>query len=211
MDPQKSEIVVAAIQAAPATLLVVLLAGLLIYQHSAIGQLIARLASVRLGSLEVSLHAAQLTEARPDKQIPAIALDSLERRLARDHEVVRGARILWVDDIPANNRIERGFLRSLGVFVQTAVSSTEATQALDRDDFDVVLTDMDRPPEGADAGAQLAKSIAGRTAPLPVIGYTGNVDAARDTPAHFFGLTDRPDALIHLVIDALERRSGARQ
>lgn len=190
MDPQVSEIVVAAIQVVPATVAVTLLAVLLFHQRSAIAQLIGRLASVRLGSLEVSLHSAQLAEARPDKPIPPTSLDSLDRRLVRDHEVLRGARVLWVDDLPANNRIERGFLRSLGVFVQTAVNSTEATQALDRDDFDIVLTDMDRPLEGSAAGAALAKTIATREASPPVIRYIGNVEAARGTPPYFFGLTD---------------------
>ena len=38
-----------------------------------------------------------------------------------------------------------------------------------------------------------------------VVFYVGRVDRAAGVPAGSFGITNRPDELLHLVMDALER------
>jgi hypothetical protein len=38
---------------------------------------------------------------------------------------------------------------------------------------------------------------------LPIIFYIGRYDPTAGTPAGAFGITNRPDQLIHLAIDAL--------
>lgn len=41
----------------------------------------------------------------------------------------------------------------------------------------------------------------------PIIYYVGSADPSRPVPVGAFGLTARPDELLHLVMDALERRA----
>jgi hypothetical protein len=48
-----------------------------------------------------------------------------------------------------------------------------------------------------------------------VIFYVGEPDPKKGTPVYAFGLTNRPDELVHLVLDILERKkishaAGAR-
>ena len=40
----------------------------------------------------------------------------------------------------------------------------------------------------------------------PLIFYIGVVDPDKDKPAQAFGITKRPDELLHLTLDALERK-----
>lgn len=39
----------------------------------------------------------------------------------------------------------------------------------------------------------------------PVVFYVGEVDPKKGTPVYAFGLTNRPDELVHLILDILER------
>jgi len=40
---------------------------------------------------------------------------------------------------------------------------------------------------------------------VPVIFYIGYPDPSKGVPPHAFGITHRPDELLHLIMDALER------
>ena len=54
-------------------------------------------------------------------------------------------RLLWVDDIPANNTNERRAFEDYGIQVETTLSTNEALERLAREQFDVIISDMDRP------------------------------------------------------------------
>jgi hypothetical protein len=41
-----------------------------------------------------------------------------------------------------------------------------------------------------------------------IIYYAGYVDEARPVPIGAFGITDRPDEVLHLILDVLEREAG---
>ena len=59
--------------------------------------------------------------------------------------LVRGSRVLWIDDHPHTVVAERRLLRALGVDVVTASSSSEAERTLESDnDFDLIITDIQR-------------------------------------------------------------------
>ena len=138
--------------------------------------------------------------------IAAVLRDSIALRRARlVAQAIRGARILWVDDTPANNAWERVMLRELGAEV-TAVSQTAAAvDCLKAEGFDVVLSDIARaesPREGLDALQQI-KAAAPEIA---VIFYVGSLEAALGIPVGATGITNHPEELLHLILDALERR-----
>jgi CheY-like chemotaxis protein len=124
------------------------------------------------------------------------------RRAALVSQVVEGARILWADDAPDNNRDECQMLAALGAMVRQVRSTDEALGEL-HGTWDLVLSDVDR--DGiADAGLQML----GRLPPgaPPVVFYVGRVDGSKPVPRGAFGIADRPETLLHLVLDVLERR-----
>lgn len=87
----------------------------------------------------------------------------------------RSARILWVDDRPANNEYERQLLRPHGIVFDNVVSTHEAIEQLENESYDVVITDLGRvdSSDGSeDAGAAFLQHPIVRSAG-PVIVYAG--------------------------------------
>jgi hypothetical protein len=152
------------------------------------------------------LAEAVSTKAPPDT-VTAADQSRVLRRAARAAAVTNGARILWVDDKPARNLPERKVLRSLGIMIDLAQSSSDGMKALGRADYDLVISNLrrdDRPTEGREflVGMRAAKHAE------PVVFYIFDFDPSRGTPGDAVGITDRPDELVHLVLDGLERVRG---
>jgi CheY-like chemotaxis protein len=121
--------------------------------------------------------------------------------------LVRGSRTLWVGDNPGNNLYERTVLASLGVSVDLALSTEEAHYMTARLKYDLVLSDMKR-GSNPTAGRELLDQLRLRKRATPVVFYTGHVDLEQPAPIGGFGITDRPDALLHYFFDVLERRAS---
>lgn len=130
-----------------------------------------------------------------------LAMDRAARNLGR----LQRARILWVDDSPENNFNEIKMLHQLRSDVETAKSTEEALALIGKNTYDIVLSDLRR---GEDAGAGLAMLATLRQShpALPVIFYVGEFAPERGVPPFAFGLTNRPDELLHLILDVLARR-----
>jgi CheY-like chemotaxis protein len=125
------------------------------------------------------------------------------RRAEQVGNVLRGARVLWVDDHPENNAWERELLRSLGVVVVPVESTRSALACLEAEPFDVVLSDINRDHE-SDNGIDGAMQIHRMVPTLPIVFYTQNLTSPRILePAS--GITTEPNELIHLILDRLER------
>jgi CheY-like chemotaxis protein len=137
---------------------------------------------------------------------------ALERARHR-RKIYEGAEILWVDDRPSNNRNESRMFRSFGGLVTFACTSGEALDAV-RDaqaqarPFDVIISDILRdlpPPSNPEAGLEMLVEFQAVGIDIPVIFYVGVSRPGAAVPAAAFGLTHRPDVLLTLVGDALER------
>jgi CheY-like chemotaxis protein len=131
-----------------------------------------------------------------------IARSPALRRARLVESAVSGARILWVDDHPENNRSECRLLQALGAEVEQVASTSEVIRRVSGTRFDLVLSDMARGSE-ADAGIRMLGQL-GPGAP-PVVFYVGQIDPSRGVPRGAFGIADRPETLLHLVLDVLER------
>jgi CheY-like chemotaxis protein len=87
-----------------------------------------------------------------------------------------------------------------------AVQSTEtAVECLESEAFDLILSDISRcgsNRHGLDALPRLRAASPG----TPVVFYIGRVAREAGVPPGAFGITDHPGELLHLVMDALERR-----
>jgi CheY-like chemotaxis protein len=128
------------------------------------------------------------------------ALGRAERHLG----ILQGARILWVDDAPEGNRQERKLLHSLGIIIDLADETDEALTRLARAEYDLVITDMAR--DGDDkAGQTLIRRMREKRIYRWTIIYLREFHPDDGTPAWAFAITNRPDQLLHYVIDIMER------
>lgn len=103
-------------------------------------------------------------------------------------EAVAGRRLLLVEDDEGVAAIALELLRSMGMEVTTAETAPEAMAALEREPFDMMLSDVVMP--GGMTGIELARACAGRWPAMRVVltsGYAGDdVDEAlKDAPWPF--------------------------
>lgn len=133
--------------------------------------------------------------------------EALERA-KRNIDVFNNARILWIDDRPENNRHERRMFRQLRTHVDNATNSADALKLLDIDIYDLVISDIARKDERDDDGIKFLNTFRDQDSNTPVIFYVGNYVQKQGVPPMAFGITDRPDQLLHLVLDALERKKS---
>jgi CheY-like chemotaxis protein len=189
--------------------LVVLLA--LIFRRTIEEVLLPRVSGVKVLGLEVSFAKEELDKAATSRGLSKGTGDqkaALER--AREAApLLRGAEVLWVDDDPSRNRPERRMLQAFGVMIDTVTTNADALEMLKAHHYDVVITDIDREGD-PDDGIALANRIGPSELAKPLIFYV--TDLKPGTPAYAFAITDRPDHLLHYVIDVLARwrRDAAR-
>lgn len=129
------------------------------------------------------------------------------RRAARIQEVIRGAHVLLVNDIPDEMEHVIDILRGLGLNVRVETSSEDALSSLAHHSFHAVISDMRR---GAveDEGVRFLKQMRDQSLLVPVIFTVGRFDPALGTPPFAFGITNRVDECLNLLLDVLERTRG---
>src|SRR5690606_9005134 len=71
-------------------------------------------------------------------------MPSVERRAKVVRPLLRGARLLWVDDNPGDNLYERTLLTALGVSIDIALSTKEAWYLAAKLQYDVIISDIAR-------------------------------------------------------------------
>lgn len=115
------------------------------------------------------------------------------------------ARILWVDDRPANNVYEREALEQMGIVFDIALSTEEAIAKLSASHFDLIISDMGRPPDSR-AGYTLLDHLrkAGNRIPFVIYAASRAPEHRREAIEHgAIGCTNRPDELFVLVSQGL--------
>jgi CheY-like chemotaxis protein len=164
----------------------------------------------KLSGLELFNALGPPLQAKSTKPGAAAVLARLPRVHARAKLVeplVRGRRVLWVDDKPANNFYERVALSQIGLTVDLAVSTAEGLGSVKFLNPDVILSDMERDGK-RDAGLTFLRALRDQGIGTPLIFYIQEVDETRGIPVGAFAITERPDELLHLVLDVLERSAG---
>lgn len=110
-------------------------------------------ASAKKKQLEAaaSLAAAAATDPRGSSSASEAAQEAADVvsdvLTARAVRRARRSRILWVDDIPENNTAERESFEALGIEVVAATTTEQALDFLRTKRFDLVISDMGRPPD----------------------------------------------------------------
>ena len=152
-------------------------------------------ATIRRAQEEVAAVAGALQAARSGS--------SGLRRAEQVEKVLRGARVLWVDDHPEHNAWERELFRSLGVAIVPVESTRSALACLESEAFDLVISDIRRDHEPTN-GIEGAMQVHRARPSLPIVFYVHTLDSTR-IPEPASGITNTPNELIHLVLDRLER------
>lgn len=128
-------------------------------------------------------------------------------------DVLRAAsarRILWVDDRHGKNSFERDALRALGFEITLAQSTEEAIGILKDKQFDVIISDMNRPSEPR-AGLALLGRIRNDGIQTPYIIYSTLVGPELQAEVWNCGglaITNKPDDLVLVLLDSVS--SGAK-
>lgn len=142
--------------------------------------------------------------AREAKEAADVVTDSVTKRVIRR---ASQSTILWVDDRPDNNVYERKALEALGVSFVLATSTDEALDKIKKQKFDVIISDMSRPPD-RQAGYTLLEKLRASGNQLPFVLYAGSnapEDKAEARSRGALGSTNRAAELFNYVIDALNR------
>jgi CheY-like chemotaxis protein len=114
------------------------------------------------------------------------ALDAIAQQRLRDGtqaliDLPDQKRVLWVDDRPEGNRFEAAALAHLQIEV-VAVHDTDAAMAqlaTDTEGFDLVISDWERPAEGAQAGLRLLQRLRATGSAVPLVYYHATAGAAQ--------------------------------
>lgn len=138
---------------------------------------------------------------------PSDAVSVLEEAVPSRRALQRleGAIILWVDDNPQNNSFERQALEALGIRFVVSKSTEEALGRIEQRDFDLIISDMGRPPDQR-AGYTLLDELRKIGNLTPFVIYAGS-----DAPKHIaeakrhgaIGSTNHPAELMRLVTETL--------
>ena len=102
--------------------------------------------------------------AEPDSAGPSSSLD-VDR--------LRGTRILLVEDNEINQEVAMGQLEDADIFVDLAENGEEAIRMVEKNDYDIVLMDMQMPVMDGVAATRILRSDM-RFQDLPIIAMTAN-------------------------------------
>jgi CheY-like chemotaxis protein len=201
-----SEVAAAWISIIPTLAGLLLVAVVVVANRRQLSDLLAKVTRVSIAGVQLDLDTDQLKRAKPEQPVTEASASALEARISRNAGLVRGRRVLWVDDKPQGNASERRFLRSAGICVENATSTAEALARLELDEYDAVITNQKR--EGSDrAGEELAEQARAAGETVPFVAYILHRDP-RPTPVVFWAVTDRPDELVHILLDIFERAAA---
>ena len=115
-------------------------------------------------ALPLAPHIGEGTEA-------PVAMTEADRPI----EAALSGRILLVEDQDVNRMVVGRMLEKLGLSVQLADSGEAALEAVARDDFDLILMDIQMPGMDGCETTERLRSQPGRLAGIPVIALTANV------------------------------------
>ena len=117
--------------------------------------------------------------------------------------------VLWVDD-PRNNRYERQALEALGLRFALSTSTDDALNQLRHQSFDLIISDMGRPPDSR-AGYTLLDKLRSQGDRTPFVIYAGSGASDLVLEANRRGAvscTDSPQELIRTVTHTLGTTPG---
>jgi CheY-like chemotaxis protein len=152
--------------------------------------------------------AAEQWAARTPSDHPKAKAATVARTLARAFDSrgrskLQGKKILWVDDQPSSIALEIQGFEALGAAITQRGDTDSALKALSADKFDLVISDMGRPPDDR-AGYTLLEKMRQLGQRTPFLIYSGSkkpehVAEAQKRGAQ--GATNDPEELLDLALE----------
>ncbi|GAA4314812.1 hypothetical protein GCM10023086_36280 [Streptomyces venetus] len=169
-------------------------------------RMVPRLTAVRALGVEVELAGELLDRAQDESTttVTATARRTALGRLEHAADVLRGGKLLWVDDRPESNAPLVELFRTAGMHVDVTLSTEEATPLFRRRPYDIIVSDIDRDGD-RQAGIKMLRLLEQYKIDVPVLIYTGRFDPERGVDRRIFAATTVPVELVHYVIDLMER------
>jgi CheY-like chemotaxis protein len=124
---------------------------------------------------------------------------------ARNQRRIQRSRVLWVDDRPNNNVLERQAFEALGVAIDLSTATSDAIDRTHQRSYELIISDMSRPPD-LRAGYTLLDLLRAEGNATPFIVYAGSKSAehvkeAREHGA--IGTTNDPKELFRMAMQVL--------
>ena len=121
--------------------------------------------------------------------------------------LLSGRSVLWVDDKPMNNVYEASIFKRFGASIVSVRSTEEALAFLNRDSYDLIISDVHRVENGRsnpNAGYDLLDALDRQRVRAPLVFYTGSVTRINSHRARAArGAADVPGDLVNLVVGVL--------
>ena len=102
----------------------------------------------------------------------------------------RAARVLIVDDVKVNQLIVDAFLKAAGHKTTVVDNGAEAVEAVQAQDYDLVLMDMEMPVMDGIAATQTIRRLGDRVRDIPIVALTANAMAEEIARARQAGMND---------------------
>jgi CheY-like chemotaxis protein len=124
-----------------------------------------------------------------------------------------GLRILLVDDEPINREVAMGQLEDVGLLVETAVDGEEAVTMAQKNNFAVILMDMQMPKLNGLEATRLIRQLHGYRK-IPIIAMTANAFTEDKTQCLMAGMNDflskpfMPEELFAILLRNLEHSTS---
>ena len=165
-------------------------------------------AAALLGAASASKPSDVSAPKPPPDEDKARAIANVVSQAVRPKAIRRlaEASVLWVDDNPSNNLYERKALEVLGIRFTISTSTNDALEKLRAFKYDVIISDMGRPPD-KQAGYTLLAEKQKLGDKTPYIIYAGSNAPEHKAEARqkgAAGSTNDPQELFQLVLGAIQ-------
>jgi Effector-associated domain 11 len=166
-----------------------------------------------LDDMDDSMNRFSKTESDLDESIVRKRLEvstpqkiGLWNRMAHVKDKNLKIKALWLDDSGvAVQCSEKRLIEALGVELHICPDPDKAFDYLLNNPYDFIISDMKRGND-AQAGVTFLKKLVEKKRWIPTIFYITKFHASKGVPPYAFGITNRPNELLHLVMDLIERK-----